>query len=87
MNGVFQTGFVAGTTELRIGETAYPVIGEAEDGSVLVEAPVEVGQAQGWQRRLDLEAARRRAAREETPYAEDEPGRPKRKKGEKPEKS
>jgi len=70
MDAIFQTPFKGKAADVRIGEAAYPAVGQASDGTVLVEAPVEVGVAQGWTRRIDLEVPRAAEAAKKAPAGE-----------------
>jgi hypothetical protein len=52
---IFETPFSNATREIRVGEDVY-ACHDGDRGRALVEAPAEVGEAQGWVRRSDVEA-------------------------------
>ncbi len=57
MDLIFETPFRGEVTEIRMADAVYRA-GVDDAGHVCVEAPMDVGRAQGWIRRVDLELKR-----------------------------
>ncbi len=58
MDLIFETPFRGEVTEIRMADAIYRA-GVDDAGRVCVEAPMDVGLAQGWIRRVDLELKRK----------------------------
>ncbi len=58
MDLIFETPFRGEVTEIRMADAVYRA-GVDDAGHVCVEAPMDVGRAQGWIRRVDLELKRK----------------------------